>query len=68
MSSPATGQSVPATAPAPSVHLEWPPDRFYWAVLDVPPGVKVARGSDAQGATVPVGLLGELAEQLPVPF
>lgn len=56
--------SAPVLTAAPhgaEVHKRWRPEQFYWAVLEVPPGVKPMNGGG-----VPAGLLAELADQIPV--
>jgi hypothetical protein len=41
----------------------WPSERFYWALLAAPPGVRLRGGWE-----LPPGLRGDLGEQLPVPL
>src|SRR5690606_18898782 len=44
-----------------AVRLRWPPERFFWAVLDAP-GWRRGRGR------LPLGLLAEAADELPLPL
>lgn len=54
-----THTPTPAPAITPTTTFTWPPERFYWSVLDAP-GMKRA-------GVLPPGLLPEFQEELPVP-
>lgn len=63
-------QSVPIRRDASDCDrsAEWPAERFYWALLDLPVHSPASRSRASIAAPVPDGLLDDLAAKLPVPL